>query len=83
MSNKIPGSKKLFRYSVDLETEGGEKKSFESVLLTEAEARAEMVRLLNEGHKATVILDKAAHEAYEQTKAKRTTGGKSKTWSHG
>lgn len=63
----LPSNRKLWRYAVDLETEGGDKREFLSVLLTEKDAVEERNHLLNEGHKsARIIVDKDAALAYQK-----------------
>jgi hypothetical protein len=73
-----PKNKKLWRYTMFLKTEGGERKLFSSILLTESEARKEQLELTREGHKdVNVILDRDAFAAHE--KERESSGSKSKS----
>jgi hypothetical protein len=77
----LPKGRKLWRYTVTLETEGGDRKLFKSILLTEKEANDEYLELIRTGYKdASVIVDKDAAAAYD---AERKTAKPSRGGSHG
>jgi hypothetical protein len=62
----LPANRRLWRYAVTLDTEGGDKKEFLSILLTERDAKSECNQLISDGHKtARVIVDKDAALAYQ------------------
>ena len=78
MNSAPPKNKKIWRYTMNLATEGGERKNFSSILLTESEARKEQLELTREGHKdVKVVLDQDAFSALEKERA--ASGGKSKS----
>ncbi len=64
----LPVSKKLWRYRVMLDTEGGERKPFDSVLLSHEEATRESLAMIVSGRSSEVILDKQAAADYQADK---------------
>ncbi len=89
MSDKAPPpSRKLWRYSVVLETMEGKHRRYESVLLTEDDAKAERLDWLKKGFKSVeIFLDTEAVRTWERDKeakkAERKGGKATKVGSHG
>jgi hypothetical protein len=83
-SHGLPKSRKLWRYTVTLDTEGGEHKLFESILLTEKDAKAHWLELVNDGYKdAAIVVDKDAAAEYQAEKdANRKTKKSTRGGSH-
>lgn len=77
---KLPKLGKFWRYTVTLETEGGDRKLFKSVLLSEGAANDEYLELIRTGYNdAAVVVDKDAADAYWADKDKERKSSKAAT----